>query len=98
MSIFSNSKPQQYGSDIQLGRLYREPRTGIEGTATSLHFYEHACERVTLEYLDNDRNIAEVSFDAPRLRLVAKPDAPVTTTRTGGPARAGEARKVPGRG
>lgn len=98
MNIFTNNKPEKYGSDIRLGEKYREPRTGIEGTATSLHFYEHACERVTLEYLDNDRNIAEVTFDAPRVRLVAKPDVPVTTARTGGPARAGEARKVPGRG
>jgi hypothetical protein len=97
MSIFRNAKPEQYGSDIKIGHLYREPRTGIEGTATALHFYEHACERVTLEYMDRDNVIQEVTFDAPRVRLVTKPDVPVTTTRTGGPARAGERRPVSSR-
>lgn len=80
-----------YASDIKLGDRYRDEQTGIEGVATAIHFYQHACERVTLEMVKPDGELQELTFDSPRLvSLVTKKKA--TTTRTGGPARAGESR------
>jgi hypothetical protein len=39
----------KFETDIDLGEKYLDPQTGIQGTATSIHFYQYACERVTLE-------------------------------------------------
>jgi hypothetical protein len=85
-----------FRTDIKLGTKYRDDQTGIEGIATSIHFYQYACERVTIEFIKNDGELQEVTFDAPRLRslesgLLAK------VAKTGGPARAGETRKVASR-
>jgi hypothetical protein len=85
-----------FKTDIRLGERYRDDQTGIEGVATSVHFYQHACERVTLEYLNGDRDVQEVTFDAPRLTSV-RTGVTAVTTRTGGPARAGEKRSVASR-
>ena len=82
-----------FKTDIRLGERYRDEQTGIEGVATSAHFYQHACERITLEFLKNDGELQEVTFDAPRLTSV-RTGIKAVTTRTGGPARAGEARSV----
>lgn len=87
-SIFEKNK---FATDIRLGERYVDKQTGIEGVATSIHFYQHACERVTLEYVTPDRKLEELTFDAPRLTSVTTGET-ATTTRTGGPARAGEKR------
>jgi hypothetical protein len=85
-----------YTSDVILGEKYRDDQTGLEGIATSVHFYQHACERVTLEYVHKQQGLLEVTFDAPRLTSLAT-GRTARTTRTGGPARAGETREVPWR-
>lgn len=74
-----------YKSDIVLGERYREKRTGLEGTATSVHFYENACERVVLMYL-HDGDIKEASFDSVELVSVTTGKL-AESTRPGGPAR-----------
>lgn len=76
----------QYDSDLVMGERYKDNTTGIEGTLVSLHFYEHACERGTLRYVDNDMNVQEVSFDAPELVHI-ETNVAATATRPGGPAR-----------
>lgn len=78
---------QSYKSDLKLGERYRDNTTGIEGTLIAVHFYEHACERGTLRYVDGDRNVQEVSFDAPEL-VAVKTGLTAVTDRPGGPARA----------
>lgn len=82
-----------YKSDLRLGEKYRDQATGVEGHLTSIHFFEHACERGNLRFLDRDGNVQECSFDAPELRLVTKPAEPVRQQKTGGPARSLGARK-----
>ena len=83
---------ENYRSDIELGESYREKSTGLIGKAVSLHFYEHACERVTLRYL-HDGDIKEVGFDAPELEHVGTGRTP-TQQATGGPERATGARSA----
>lgn len=73
-----------YESDVVLGERYRDPLTSFEGVATAATFYLHACERVSLEYVNSAGEIKYESFDAPRLVHVGTGVAP-TTTRTGGP-------------
>lgn len=82
---------QSFKTDIKLGERYRDDQTGIEGVATSVHFYQHACERVSLEYVNKDGDVVEVVFDSPRLTNL-RTNITAVTTRTGGPARAGETR------
>lgn len=74
----------KYGSDIELGKRYRDPQTGIEGVATSIHFYQYACERTTLEFLKKDGELMENTFDSPRLECVEKKQR-ARATRSGGP-------------
>lgn len=85
-----------YKTDIKLGQRYLDQQTGITGVATSIHFYQHACERVTLEFVKPDGELQEVTFDSPRLTNVATGET-ATSTRTGGPARAGETRTMASR-
>jgi len=91
----------RFTSDVELGIKYRDPQTGIEGTATSVHFYQYACERVTLEVMTNDGELNEYTFDAPRLEPQAG-GRRLRTERTGGPgngARQPSSRAaLPGRG
>ncbi len=95
VSVFKQGR-ETYKSDIVLGGRYRDKQTGVEGHATALHFYQHACERVTLEAVSGKTgDLMEYGFDAPRLVAVKAPDIPVRQQRTGGPARAGEARPAP---
>lgn len=77
---------QNYRSDLDLGEKYRDETTGIIGHLVSIHFYEHACERGTLRYVDQNQNVQEVSFDAPELVHVAT-NVRAVTTKTGGPRR-----------
>lgn len=78
---------QKYESDIKLGERYKDGQTGYEGVATSIYFYQHACERVCLETFDEKRqNVIEAVFDSPRLVHV-KTGQQATTDKTGGPAR-----------
>lgn len=84
-------RKQKFETDIKMGEKYRDEQTGIEGIATSVHFYQHACERVTLEYVHDQQGLLELTFDAPRLTSVTTGITAVTT-KTGGPARAGERR------
>lgn len=87
---------EQYKSDIKLGERYRDDQTGIEGVASSLHFYQYGCERVTLEAVI-DKKIEEYSFDAPRLTHIAT-ERRATTDRTGGPEKfADSGRSTPRR-
>lgn len=74
-----------YKSDVQLGERYRDEQTGFEGVATTVTFFQHACERVCVESYDASRQeIKEAVFDSPRLVSV-KSDRKATTDRTGGP-------------
>ena len=73
----------KYETDIVLGERYVDKQTGIEGTATAVHFYQYGCERVNLEAVVEGK-IEEYAFDAPRLTHKAT-DRQATTTRTGGP-------------
>lgn len=94
-TIFDTGK-NTYKSDLVLGEKYRDKTTGIVGHLIGIHFYEHACERATLRYVDKQDRVQEISFDGPELVLV-KDESPVTTTRTGGPARATGGRSTPSR-
>jgi hypothetical protein len=80
--MFDKGK-QKYGTDIELGKRYLDPQTGIEGTATAICFYQYACERVTLELVVQGK-IEEYVFDAPRLVSVETQEK-ARATRTGGP-------------
>src|SRR5688572_1018191 len=92
MSLFTQGR-EKYMSDVVIGDRYRDTQTGIEGVATALHFYQHACERVTLEAVSGKTGeLVEYGFDAPRLVAVERPAEPVRQQRTGGPARHGESR------
>ena len=84
-----------YRSDIVLGDRYVDKQTEIEGTATAIHFYQHGCERVTLETVVAGK-IEEYGFDAPRLTHVAS-GVTATTTKTGGPERHSDTRRHTGR-
>lgn len=74
---------QAYRTDIKLGEKYRDPQTGIEGTAVSVTFFQYACERVAIECVIRDK-IEEYVFDSPRLEAI-KSGKRATTERTGGP-------------
>jgi hypothetical protein len=83
---------KSYETDIVLGEKYRDEQTGYEGVATSIHFYQHACERVAIEsYDERQKQVREIVFDAPRLTHIATGKV-AKVTKTGGPARAGETR------
>lgn len=83
----------EYRSDIRLGDKYRDSVTGVEGTATSLHFFKNSCERVVLTYV-NKGLVQDASFDAVDLVHVETAE-PVVAERPGGPERTrGERRLV----
>ena len=73
-----------YRADITLGRRYRDRQTGIEGTATAVTFYQHGCERVTIETVVAGK-IEEYGFDAPRLTDIEAERPVVPSGRPGGP-------------
>ena len=77
-----NSK---YSSDITIGEKYVDEQTGYEGVATSITFFQHACERIALESFDAQRKEVKVEiFDSPRLTSV-KTGKTATSPRPGGP-------------
>lgn len=81
-----------YKSDIKLGEKYRDEQTGVEGVATAIYFFQHACERVQLERFNETKgSIEESVFDAPRLKNV-KTEKVARATRPGGPARESQVR------
>ena len=83
MGIFSGST--EFKSDIVLGERYVDKQTGYEGVATSVTFFQHACERVCIETYDTKRlQVIESIFDAPRLTHV-KSGETAKTEKTGGP-------------
>ena len=89
--------PLHFKSDVELGKSYLDPQTGIKGVATSVHFYQYACERVVLEYVKPDGELQEVTFDAPRLEEFDTGKR-LTTDRTGGPGSKHErSRSTPSR-
>lgn len=85
-----------YRSDLQLGERYRDKTTNLEGHLVAVHFYEHACERATLRYVNGQQDVTEATFDAPELVAVKTGEA-AKTERSGGPNRATGARSVPSR-
>jgi hypothetical protein len=83
MGLFNGNT--EYKSDIVLGERYIDKQTGYEGVATSVSFFQHACERVVIETFDKNRqHVIEAIFDAPRLTHV-RTQKVATTTKTGGP-------------
>lgn len=85
MSVFDQGN-ETYKTDMILGDKYRDKQTGIVGHATAIHFYQHACERVTLRTTNNQGEIVEYGFDAPELVHVAS-EQQARQQRTGGPDR-----------
>jgi hypothetical protein len=79
----------RYTSDIELGERYRDTQTGIEGIATAIYFFQHACERAQIERVKSDGELQENVFDAPRLVHV-KSQQQARSDRPGGPARTNE--------
>lgn len=77
----------KYKTDLKLGEKYEDSTTGKQGHLVAIHFYEHACVRGTLRYLDGFGNPQEVSFDEPEMIHVETGKVP-ETTNPGGPARA----------
>lgn len=86
-----------FASDIVLGETYLDEQTGVEGVATSITFFQHACERVCLELLLPDRQLKEYVFDAPRLTHVAS-GRQASSTRTGGDDHSSSSRPGAQRG
>lgn len=77
-------RKNKYESQVEMGERYRDARTGFEGVVTAVTFFEHACERVSLETFDRTQQTVRVEvFDAPRF-VRARDEVAVTTTRTGG--------------
>lgn len=75
-----------FQSDLIMGEKYRDNTTGIEGVLVAVHFYQHACERGTLRYINRNQDVTEVSFDAPELALIST-GVTATSDRPGGPIR-----------
>lgn len=83
MGIFSGEN--DFKSDIVLGEKYIDKQTGYEGIATSVTFFQHACERVCIESYDTTRKqVIESVFDAPRLTHVETQKV-AKVVKTGGP-------------
>ncbi len=79
------TRKNTFPSDIVLGEKYIDEQTGFRGVATSVTFFQHACERICLEDYDPTRKeIKEQVFDAPRLTAV-KSGLVAKTEKTGGP-------------
>lgn len=82
-----------YPSDAKLGVEYKHKRFPIQGFATSVTFFENACERVILEW-DGDNNLTgkrlhTESFDIVDL-VEVETGKQATAEQTGGPSRGEE--------
>lgn len=86
MGIFGDkTKDNSFPSDIVLGQEYIDKQTGYQGIATSVTFFQHACERVCVEsYEASRKQVLEAVFDAPRLTHVLSQKT-ATVEKTGGP-------------
>jgi len=78
------SKLSVFKTDIVLGDRYRDTATGFVGTATSVYFYEHACERVCLKGMNGQGEVVEYVFDSPEVEHAETKVVPVVA-KTGGP-------------
>lgn len=98
--MFDSGK-ENYKTDIKLGEKYRDKITGIQGTAVSVSFYMHACERVVMQtFNEKEQEIKEYGFDAPQLIHIETREE-VRATRPGGPgdlSRSEGRRAIPRRG
>jgi hypothetical protein len=92
-----DSGTESYRSDIRVGEKYRDDQTGLEGIVVALCFFQHSCERATLEFINpKDGKLEELTFDAPRLTRLSTGKKSVVT-KTGGPDRVGMGRQgMPG--
>lgn len=85
MTFGTTRRQGAFPSDIILGEKYIDKQTGYEGIATSVTFFQHACERVCIESFDTERKqVIESVFDAPRLTHVESGKV-AQVTKTGGP-------------
>lgn len=87
------SGKQKYESDIRLGERYRDTQTGIEGHVTAITFFQHGCERVSIEAVVNGE-IKEYGFDAPRMVHI-ETNVQASSPRVGGPEK-GVSHRRPG--
>lgn len=87
---------QTFKSDLKMGEKYRDETTGIEGHLVAVYFFEHACERGCLRYVDNQNQVQEVTFDAPELVHVVSGKT-AQSDRPGGPDRGSGSRSIPRR-
>jgi hypothetical protein len=75
-----------FRTELKLGERYRDTATGFEGSATSICFYQHGCERVTLKGINKQGEIIDYAFDAPELEHIASQNlVQVIEAKTGGP-------------
>lgn len=57
-----------YETPIILGHKYRDEQTGLQGTAIAVTFWQHSCERVIIEFVnEKDGKLEELTFDRPRM-------------------------------
>lgn len=90
------NRQTHYKSDIKLGEKYRDSQTGYEGIAAAIYFFQHACERVSIETYDPERReVKTETFDAPRLVHVGT-ERQATSPRPGGPMRTQEGSRPGG--
>ena len=92
--MFDKGK-NNYKSDLTLGERYRDKTTGIEGHLVAVYFYEHACERACIRFVNGQGEVVEHVFDAPELVAVSDGRTP-RVVKTGGPDR-GPTRLAPSR-
>jgi hypothetical protein len=85
-----------YKSDLKLGEKYRDTKTKLEGHLVAIVFYEHACERGSLRFVNGQGEVCESTFDAPELVHI-KTGVPARTEKAGGPDRGSMARRTPPR-
>ena len=69
---------------VELGKKYRDPISGFEGTATGRYEYLHGCVRWQLSGNINGEP-KDFVFDEPQLEAIATPKPLKPTRGTGGP-------------
>ena len=75
-----------FKSEIELGKKYTDSQTGFEGTASSVVFFQHGCERVCLKGLNKNNELVEYYFDSPELQLSETGEqVKLLEQKTGGP-------------
>lgn len=75
-----------FRTNVKFGTRYRDKATGFEGTATSVVFFEHGCERVLVKGINGQGEVVEYYFDAPELELaVSRKPVELIERKVGGP-------------